>query len=118
VTPPKVDDGNSGSIGGLDPQMITAFLDKWLESRIDKLKGPKGDAGPQGPAGVAGLPGKPGVTPAIDYDEIAKRMTLRPIYIGSKDFQGNITMQAAPVHLGDTVYIRVDPPKLTESTGN
>lgn len=103
-----------------DMAAITASLTAWLEAHKDELRGPAGPQGPAGPAGKDGKPGRDGTSPTIDIDqlavEVAKRMpATKPIYIGAKDYQGNVTMQAVAVEPGDTVYIRVQPPSLTAS---
>ena len=111
--PPKPDP--TGKIGGFDTATIIAFLDQWLESRKESLRGPTGLQGLQGIQGLEGKPGGSGI--AANVDEIAGAVLkkLPPLYIGAKDANGKVTMQAVPVDLGDTIYIRVEPPALKKA---
>ena len=86
---------------------ITKSLTAWLEAHKGELRGRDGIDGKPGAIGPAGP------TPEIDIDAAIKR--LPPLYIGAKDATGKITMQAVPVNLGDTIYIRVEAPTLTSA---
>ena len=108
-----------------------------IEQRIAELEnrpqipGPQGPPGRDGNDGKDGKDGKDGVSPdpaaiaelaaqfiQIDVDalelEIQKRIEQNrdPIYIGAKDWEGNVTMPLTPVRPGDGVYIKVRPYKL------
>lgn len=92
------------------------------------MPGPAGPPGRDGKDGKQGPPGKDGISPdpatiaqlsaqfiTIDVDAIAEkiRQQQEPLFIGAKDDQGNITMPPAAVYPGDTVFIRVKPPSLS-----
>lgn len=88
---------------------------------IQPIKGEKGDKGDKGDTGDSPDPEdiarRAAAYITIDVDAIssAVQRNLDPIHIGQKDDLGNIIVEPTPAHLGDTIFLRITPPRLSNA---